>query len=260
MIKKILSIILTLVLCGIMPLVALAFEDESQADESSVSRTQMESAAMDAVSNVIEDEETDSDVEINLSPEYVYTAEADPEWLEWLYGTPEAVLSGSTSDLLEYFINSSFIWMEAYCSSDIEWSSQSKTDYSCHAAFQELIARDDFLEALENYAACIQNGNTAEDLHEELRLKKILAQPFVEKLVTESRGTSCSIPNLERFYEDISDETARADALTATASTITYSQSGTIKTANNRATWTSIACSGPPCALPADLTPKPEVF
>ncbi len=119
------------------------------------------------------------------------------------YGAPEEVLSSSTSELLEYFLQSDFMGQELYAS--ISWSSipeePYESDYSCNEAFAELLTRDDLTEVLEKYAGKILRGEYEVEYNldgNESAFDKLLAQKSIKSLLSDLNG----LPNLQFMYSD----------------------------------------------------------
>jgi hypothetical protein len=80
----------------------------------------------------------------------IYEIKGDAKSREWIYSAPDDILNGTTSGLLEYFLDSLFLHQDIYSRSTI--GGTYKSDYTCHAAFKELVSRKDLLQTLENYA------------------------------------------------------------------------------------------------------------
>ncbi len=79
-----------------------------------------------------------------------YKIPVSDEYMEKLFGAPEEVLAGSTQELLDHFLDSLFL---TFCisSSDSVGAETADLDFNDHAAFRELLTRDDFLEVLSLY-------------------------------------------------------------------------------------------------------------
>lgn len=167
MFKKILSLMLVLLICCTTSTTVF-----SQAEHS-------------------HDGESSADAETVINSNRVQTATADPEYLEWLYGAPDEILSASTAELLEYFLTSSFMGQQVFsCSST---SDSNDIDFSCHKAFRELISRGDCLEALEDHAGNVLSRN---DHPDKAKFEKLLAQASVKSLMTDLADH----PNLQSIY------------------------------------------------------------
>ena len=166
-------------------------------------------------------EENITDAETTFDFQYVQTATADAEYLEWLLGAPDEILSAPTIELLEYFLASSFMGQQVFpCSSTMN---SKEIDLSCHEAFRELVSRKDLMQALEDYAEIILNGSKSNEL-EKAKFEKLLVQPYVESLLHSG----------SRHY---------------------FQYANICKICNKQinTTWMSKPCSGPPCILPRNL-------
>ena len=142
-------------------------------------------------------EENRTDAETAFDLRNAQTATADAEYLEWLLGAPDEILSSSTAQLLEFFLASSFMGQQIYsCSST---TNSTESDFSCHKAFRELVLREDLVQALEDYAESILNGSKRSEL-EKAKFEKLLAHPFVKSLLFDSESTAADHPNLQSIY------------------------------------------------------------
>lgn len=139
------------------------------------------------------------DTQTIISSDCVYTATADPEYLEWLLGAPDEIISASTGELLEYFLKSPFMGQQVYSCSSLFHDNE--IDFSCHEVFRELVSREDFIDVLESYAGSIlySSGSNESD---RIEFEKLLAQPFVESLISDSEYTVTAdkYPNLRSIY------------------------------------------------------------
>lgn len=207
MFKKIFSTILVLFICCSASITVFA-----QAEHSHV-------------------EENITDAETTFDFHYVQTTTADAEYSEWLLGAPDEILSASTIELLEYFLASSFMGQQVYsCSSTMN---SREIDLSCHEAFRELVSREDLMQALEDYAESILNGSKSNEL-EKAKFEKLLVQPFVESLLSDSESTATDYPNLRSIYTASEIVLSSTGDLVGTINNIRYYSAGTISTANNR--------------------------
>lgn len=139
------------------------------------------------------------DAQTIVSSDCVYTDTADSEYLEWLFGTPDEIISASTGELLEYFLKSPFMGQQVYsCSSTFH---DNEIDFSCHEAFRELVSREDFIKALESYAGKVLYSSGSNEL-DRIEFEKLLAQPFVKSLISDSEytATADNYPNLRSMY------------------------------------------------------------
>ncbi len=130
-----------------------------------------------------------------------YAADEAELW-EWKYGAPDEVLSGSTSELLEFFLQSNYMWMElayeGFLSSPP--TTPHEPDFTCHEAFAELITRDDLPKVLEEYAGKILRGKFDVNYTisgDETSFDKVLKQPSVKSLLTDLTD----MPNLQKMYD-----------------------------------------------------------
>lgn len=173
MFKKIFSILLVFLLCCSTSIILFAQTKPSRVEETEI---------IDPTS---------------VSSDYVMTVNVDSEYLEWLLGVPDEIVSASTIELLEYFLESPFVGQQIYsCSSSFE---EREIDFSCHEAFRELISREDFMEALENYAESILCSLKSSE-RDRAAFEKLLAQPHVESLISDSEHIATSYPNLRSIY------------------------------------------------------------
>lgn len=161
MVKKNISMILALLICCSTLIAVFAQADHSHIEESDVSSNgHEEPAAVNATSPSPGTVITGPEMGIDLN--YVFTAAADGEYLEWLLGAPDEILSASTMELLDYFLNTPFMGQQVYsCSST---PNEREIDFSCHEAFRELISREDFTEAVDAYAESILSGSKIDEL------------------------------------------------------------------------------------------------
>ena len=195
MFKKILSIILVFLMCCAALVTVFAQSEHLHAEENSASGVSEEYAATDvtwASSGIV----TAGD-RLAINPDYLLTAKVDPDYLEWIFGAPDEILSASTMELLEYFLNTPFMGQQIFSlSSTFE---KTETDFSRHKAFRELISRDDFVETLENYAGSILHGLKS-DKFDIAGFDEILAQPSVKSIISDSTYSADSYPNLQSIY------------------------------------------------------------
>ena len=89
-----------------------------------------------------------------------YFLDYDVSILEKLVSTPKEILSGSTKELLDYFLESDLLIFDSYSRSDLA-TKDTLFDYSVHPAFSELIKRTDVLPEIINKAALISTKNTS---------------------------------------------------------------------------------------------------
>ena len=194
MFKKILSIILVFLMCCAALVTVFAQSEHLHAEENSASGVSEEYAATDvtwASSGIV----TAGD-RLAINPDYLLTAKVDPDYLEWIFGAPDEILSASTMELLEYFLDTPFLQQQFFVYST---PVKPEIDFSCHKAFRELISRDDFVETLENYAGSILHGLKS-DKFDIAGFDEILAQPSVKSIISDSTYSADSYPNLQSIY------------------------------------------------------------
>ena len=190
MFKKFLSIILVFLMCCAALVTVFAQSEHLHAEENSASGVSEEYAATDvtgASSGIV----TAGD-RLAINPDYLLTAKVDPDYLEWIFGAPDEILSASTMELLEYFLDTPFLQQQFFVYST---PVKPEIDFSCHKAFRELISRDDFVETLENYAGSILHGLKS-DKFDIAGFDEILAQPSVKSIISDSTYSADSYPNL----------------------------------------------------------------
>ena len=194
MFKKILSIILVFLMCCAALVTVFAQSEHLHAEENSASGVSEEYAATDVTgaSYVI----VTAGDRLAINPDYLLTAKVDPDYLEWIFGAPDEILSASTMELLEYFLDTPFLQQQFFVYST---PVKPEIDFSCHKAFRELISRDDFVETLENYAGSILHGLKS-DKFDIAGFDEILAQPSVKSIISDSTYSADSYPNLQSIY------------------------------------------------------------
>lgn len=195
MFKKIFSMILVFLLCCSTTITTFAQTEHSHIEENDASNVNEETAIINAASS--SSEMIIADTETIISSDYLFTATADPEYLEWLYDAPDEIISASTIALLEYFLDTPFMGQQVYSYSSTFTTKE--IDFSLHEAFRELISRADFLAALESYAEGILNASDSSEL-EINTFEKLLAQPSVESLASDLECSADSYPNLQSIY------------------------------------------------------------
>jgi len=124
--------------------------------------------------------------------ETFFTAKVDPDYLKWMNEAPVEVLKGSTSELLEYFLQSRFLMQCFFSSSSFDIIS---IDFTQHEAFNEFISRKDCLAVLENYAKEIQLDNETDYFAKE-KLRLILEQSDIKAYLENSIA---DYPHLKSF-------------------------------------------------------------
>ena len=115
----------------------------------------------------------------------VYTATCDSSLLESIYAVPDDILSSSTDELLEYFLNSPYMMGQVYNLSS-SLTEQPNRDYSDHPAFKELLTRDDLSSSIENVGASITGSDTY--LYEALQM--VVEQPLIRDRLTNSSNST----------------------------------------------------------------------
>lgn len=181
MFQKILSLILVVLICCSTSITVFAQTDHSHVEENHVSGSNEEPAITDTTS--ISSEIVPEKSETLINPDYVVTAKVNPEYLERMFGAPDEILSGSTLELLEYFLESQFMRerIHSYGSSTLV---EREFDFSYHEAFRELVSREDCIEVLESYAGNILYSSENDEL-DIAKLEKILSQPAVKSLISD---------------------------------------------------------------------------
>ena len=198
MFRRILSIVLVFLLCCSITITTSAQTEHSHIEENDASNGNEETATINATSS--SSEMVMADTEIAIAPDCLFTATADPEYLEWLYGAPDAIISASTVELLEYFLETPFMGQQVFsCLSTSSTANNNEVDFSCHEAFRELISREDFLVALESYAERILNASDSSEL-EINTFEKLLVEPSVESLASDLECSADRYPNLQSIY------------------------------------------------------------
>ncbi|MBQ4641839.1 MAG: hypothetical protein IJB47_04440 [Oscillospiraceae bacterium] len=231
MLKKICFLMLVFLLCCCLTVPAFFQDYPVNLEKIDVSGEDLETVAIDEDSTIWETVETDA--ESVRASDYVLTIERDPEYLQWLYGTPKEVLSGSTAKLLEFFMESNYMGQQVYSCSSVPVNPV-VLDYTYHTAFSELITRKDFLKQLDHYAENAL-GKSTDFNADEIKLKKVLEQAPVKALMGNVRNFSSQYPNLQSLQVE-TDTTVAATAVggyVGTINGINYYSAGTISTANN---------------------------
>lgn len=226
MFRKIFSLVLVILICCSTSMNVFARAEHSHMEENNASNSNEEPAITNATS--ISSEIITDEPETVMDSDYVMTAKADSEYLEWLLDVPDEIVSASTIELLEYFLESPFMGQQIYsCSSTFE---EREIDFSCHEAFRELVSREDCIEVLESYAGSILYSSENDEL-DIAKFEKLLAQPLVESILSDLSATAKSYPNLQRISEVV---TSSVGNYVGQLSGIDYYSAGTINTANNR--------------------------
>ncbi len=129
---------------------------------------------------------------------YTTTISGNPEYLKRLHSTPEAVLSGSTATLLEYFLEN-FAAQALSCSSTLN---AQPLDLSYIPAFKELLTRADLLDALEAHAQSILHPAYDDGLsrYHKAVFTGVLSQPAILAQISAASILSVRYPNLQSMY------------------------------------------------------------
>ncbi len=228
MLKKFFSLVLVILICCSTSLNVFAQTEHLHVEENNVSNGNEEPAVTDTSTlcsgSVIEDSE------IVGNSDYLFVTYADSEYLEWLLGVPDEIKCASTSELLEYFLQSPFMGQQIYSSSTFE---EREIDFSCHEAFRELVSREDCIEVLENYVGTILYSSENDEL-DIAKFEKLLAQPSVGSILFESPSAAESCPNLQSIYTQSEVVISTDGNFVGEINGINYCSAGTISTANNR--------------------------
>ena len=193
MFKKIFFIALAVLISCSALVLAFAQTKRSPAEENTAANgSEGHSADTAPLSSGIVTEESG----IMNDPAYLFTASADPEYLEWLLAVPDEIKCASTGELLGYFLESPFMGQQLYSSSTFEVR---EIDFSCHEAFRELVSREDCIEVLEQYAGSFLNDSEYNE-PDLAKFEKLLAQPSVRSLLSDLPAAAESCPNLQRIY------------------------------------------------------------
>ena len=223
MFKKIFSMVLVFLICCSTSITVFAQAEHSHVEENDASNGNEETAIINVTSpspGIVV-----TDAEMIIASDCVQTATADSEYLEWLLGASDEIISASTIELLEYFLKSPFMGQQVY--SCFSTPNNREIDFSCHEAFRELISREDCVESLESYAESILCGSKSDEL-DIAKFEKLLAQPSVESLISDS------YPNLRSIYTASEVVSSSVGDLAGAINNIRYCSAGTISTANNR--------------------------
>lgn len=244
MFKKITSLIMVFLLCCLTPIAAFSEAAPLLVEENDVSITQddhdhqtlEERMALHPEIAIIAEKN-------NIDPEAIYFSSASQERLDAYYGAPDDILSSSTLELLVYFIEDTCFMTnvavpEIFAASpDIaEREKNRKVDFTRHAAFRELISRDDFIDALEIYAASLTQLTYDDDPFDMCKkaIKKILEQSTVEALLSDPTYNAYTHPNIQRIRGASEAVTTSVSEYASSTDSIYYYSAGTISTVNGR--------------------------
>ncbi|MBE6609220.1 MAG: hypothetical protein E7634_00975 [Ruminococcaceae bacterium] len=184
----ILLLIISMLLTPMSPIFAVPNEKTDDADLV-VADTKVETEKKEP--ELVVDEETG-----------IFSMSMDPELYEKLYSAPNEVLNGTTSDLLEYFLDSHILKQQLLPLSST--NKPYKLDFTPNIAFKELVSRKDFLQMLEQYAKDAING-TRSELFAERKLEKILEQDSVKAVFWETADSSLNYPVIANLYSEDTD-------------------------------------------------------
>ena len=235
MFKKITSLILVFLLSCLTPITVFSAAAPLLVEENDVLTPQEESQFAGLNANTSESITTESD-QLLLDPEYIITTKVDSEYAKWLCSAPDEILSASTIELLEYFIQTPFMGQQVLTllSSPVP-NSNKKPDYTCHEAFRELISRDDFIDALEIYAAKKLCTSASDELNYDNKVfEKLLTESSVDALLSAPAYSTADHPNLQRMRDTSNAVTTAVGDYVDTLNGIDYYSAGTISTVNNR--------------------------
>lgn len=207
MFKKITSLILVFLLSCLTPITEFSAAAPLHVEDNDVSSTQDDHDHQTLEERMALHPETAIIAEkYNIDPEGIYFSSASQERLDAYYGAPDEILSASTIELLEYFIQTPFMGQKVFTllSSPVP-NSNEKPDYTCHEAFRELISRDDFIDALEIYAAKLLCTSTSVELNFDNRVfekfEKLLTESSVDALLASPAYSTADHPNLQRMRD-----------------------------------------------------------
>lgn len=195
MFKKIFSLTLAILLCCSTPITVFTQAEHSHIKENDVSGGIDEAAVTNTPS--LPSETVTEELEAVINSDYVLTTSLDSEYLEWLLGAPDEILSAPTFELLDYFLKSPFMGQQIFSVSATPTNHE--IDFSCHEAFREFISREDCIEALEGYAGNIIYGSEKNEL-DITKFEKLLAQPLVKSIVSDLPSTASNYPNLQSIF------------------------------------------------------------
>lgn len=144
-------------------------------------------------------------------------------WEETLV-VPDEVLLLPTEELLDYFLNSQFLFNDV-CLRSVPLTEDNAIDYSIHPAYAELITRSDILLAIEKKA----NISTKADAPAFIRtkLQSIVSQKSIQKLLSSSPLTKESLHNT-LFIDSDPIEKSSARSYAFFINNIGYYNAGTI--------------------------------
>ena len=193
MYKKFFPLMLAVLICCSTSMTVFARTEYSHVEENDVSNVSEEPEITNATP--LSPEIVIDEPEIVI--DYALIASANAKYTEWLFSVPDEIMSASTIELLEYFLESQFMGQQIFSFSSTP--RKRKIDFSRHEAFRELISREDFIEALESYAGSILYSSERDEL-DIAKFEKLLAQPLVKSIISDLPSTAASCPNLQSIY------------------------------------------------------------
>lgn len=226
MIKKLFCVFLVFVMCFSLSTVTSARTTSYIAEKNESINDNMKLLDSEEASS---DLETATENRLYIDPKYIRTIVVDTEKRGWLYNIPNEVMVGPTSELLEYFLQSNYMFEQVFSCSSV-FSEKGEEDFSRNMAFRELIARDDFVESLDAYAKEILNGKKDIGFNKVV-FQKVINQPAVQLLVADLADTA-DYPNLQTMYADVDIQKSNTRS-TYEINGILYTPEGTVSTANN---------------------------
>ena len=197
MFKKFLSIMLVFIICCSTSITVFTQEERSHIEGNDVSANSANNE--ESVTDNVNSNSTDTDTVTDS--DYVHT-ETGSDYLQWLRSAPDEILTASTAELLEYFMNSQFLFQEVFCIHRSTFDDNYEVDLSDHEAFGELISREDLIDALDDYAETILYDSENNELAEWDRtaFEELIAQPNIASLVYDLAHTDANYSNLQSIY------------------------------------------------------------
>lgn len=117
-----------------------------------------------------------------------------------LIDVPEEILSAPTQELLEYFLLSPFMSQQAF--PDDVTATDLEVDYTCHAAFRELINRANFRRVLKEYSGTAPGALRTDILFFGNNFKTLLSHPYIAELFSDPANNYFDYLNVHRVYEN----------------------------------------------------------
>ena len=195
MFRKIFSLTLAILLCCSTPITLFIQAEHSHVEVNYLSNGIDEEVITSTPS--LPAETVTEESETAIASDYVLTTSLDSEYLEWLLGAPDEILSATTFELLDYFLKSPFMGQQIFSVSATPTNRE--VDFTSHEAFSELISREDCIEVLESYAGSILFGSENDEL-DRIKFEKLLSQPSVKSIVYDLPSATSIYPNLQSIY------------------------------------------------------------